>query len=72
MGFAGLTYGAVATVLGLVFIKGAVDVYRRREGAAARAAAGKLFGFRSLSLRPVRCPVGRAGSLLMDGSVTDG
>jgi heme o synthase len=50
MGFAGLTYGAVATVLGLVFIKGAVDVYRRREGAAARAAAGKLFGFSILYL----------------------
>ena len=50
LGFAGLVYGGVAILLGAVLIHLAVRVYRRREGAAAVAAAKALFGFSILYL----------------------
>ena len=45
LGFAGLLYGASAAVLGLAFVWLAVDVWRKREGAAAHKAAMRLFLF---------------------------
>jgi protoheme IX farnesyltransferase len=49
-GFAGALYGAVAAVLGLMFLLFAVDVLRHRQGAEAHAAALRLFGFSILYL----------------------
>ena len=45
MGFAGLTYGAVALVCGLVMLHLAWRVYRDREGRAASRSARRLFAF---------------------------
>lgn len=45
MGFAGVIYGAFATLLGVVFVALSVRVYRETEGAAADQAARKLFKF---------------------------
>ncbi|MEP9350341.1 heme o synthase [Xanthobacter sp. KR7-225] len=50
LGFAGAVYGGVATLLGAVLVHLALRVYRRREGAAAVAAAKALFGFSILYL----------------------
>ena len=45
LGFASPIYGAVAIVLGLVFVVHAITVWRRREGDEARKAAVSLFKF---------------------------
>ncbi|GLK76931.1 protoheme IX farnesyltransferase [Methylopila jiangsuensis] len=45
VGLGGWLYLALSSVLGLGFVLRAVAVYRRREGEAARKAAGGLFGF---------------------------
>lgn len=45
LGFASPVYGAVASVLGALFVAHAVLVWRRREGDAARKAAVSLFKF---------------------------
>lgn len=50
MGFAGLVYGVIATLLGAVFFALAVQVFRKREGAAAESAAKHLFAFSVLYL----------------------
>jgi protoheme IX farnesyltransferase len=50
LGFAGLAYGAVATGLGVAFLALAFDIYRREGGAAADAAARRLFAFSILYL----------------------
>nr|WP_246329343.1 heme o synthase [Chthonobacter rhizosphaerae] len=50
LGFAGLAYGAVAAVLGVVFLALAVQVARITEGPAARTAAMRLFFFSILYL----------------------
>jgi protoheme IX farnesyltransferase len=50
LGFASAVYGAAAAVLGAAFVWFAWNVYARREGAAARKAAGRLFGFSILYL----------------------
>jgi heme o synthase len=45
LGFAGIAYGLTSVVLGLGMVIGAIEVFRLREGAPARKAAGRLFGF---------------------------
>ena len=50
LGFAGPVYGAVAAVLGLVFVALSVRVFRRRTGPEATAACWRLFGFSILYL----------------------
>ncbi|MDQ0316713.1 heme o synthase [Amorphus orientalis] len=50
LGFAGPVYAAVAAVSGGLFVLGAVNVLRHREGKAARRACGQLFGFSILYL----------------------
>ncbi len=50
LGFAGAIYGIAAALGGAVFVALAVSVFRRREGAAGRAACGRLFGFSILWL----------------------
>jgi protoheme IX farnesyltransferase len=50
LGFAGVFYGAVSAVLGLVFIAFAYDVWRKERGAAAQQAAKHLFAFSILYL----------------------
>jgi protoheme IX farnesyltransferase len=45
IGLGGSLYLAVSVVVGLEFVRRAIAVYRVREGAEARKAAGKLFGF---------------------------
>ncbi|WP_342643023.1 heme o synthase [Rhodoligotrophos ferricapiens] len=49
-GFAGLGYLAVAVVLGILFLVGAVRVYRERQGEAAERVARRLFGYSVLYL----------------------
>jgi protoheme IX farnesyltransferase len=49
LGFAGIAYGAVAAVLGGLFMRGAWHVVRPRR-AAGEAAARRLFGFSVLYL----------------------
>src|ERR1051325_6702346 len=49
-GFAGLIYGALAAVLGLLFIAIAADAWRKRRGVAAQMAARRLFAFSVLLL----------------------
>jgi heme o synthase len=44
MGFAGIAYGLTAIVAGLLMLRDAITVYRIREGQAAAAACGRLFG----------------------------
>ncbi|SNZ05455.1 heme o synthase [Cohaesibacter gelatinilyticus] len=50
LGFAGMSYAALSSVLGLVFLIAAYRVYHLREGAPARKAAGQMFGFSILYL----------------------
>ncbi|SCW78442.1 heme o synthase [Ancylobacter rudongensis] len=50
LGMAGLGYGIVSGVSGALMLLLAVQVYRRREGAAAEVAARRLFGFSILYL----------------------
>ena len=50
LGFAGPVYGVAAALGGVAFVALAIAVFRRREGAAARAACGRLFGFSILWL----------------------
>lgn len=50
LGFAGLLYGSVATILGLAFIYFAHLVYKNDQGAAAIKAAKNMFSFSLLYL----------------------
>ena len=50
LGFAGITYGLVATAGGLGMIWCAIEILRHREGGAARKASGRMFGFSILYL----------------------
>jgi len=50
LGFAGLTYALVAAAGGLGMIWLAIEIYRRREGAPARKASGRMFAFSILYL----------------------
>jgi protoheme IX farnesyltransferase len=50
MGFAGLVYGVIAAVLGAIFFALAIEVFRKRRGAAADTAAKRLFAFSILYL----------------------
>src|SRR5882672_921492 len=49
-GFAGLIYGTLAAVLGVLFVALAIEVWRKRRGAAAPSAARRLFAFSVLYL----------------------
>jgi protoheme IX farnesyltransferase len=50
LGFGGLAYALVSSASGLVFVGLAARVWRIREGAPARKAAGRLFAFSILYL----------------------
>jgi len=50
LGMAGLGYGIVSAVTGAMMLGLVLQVYRRREGAAAEKAARQLFGFSILYL----------------------
>jgi protoheme IX farnesyltransferase len=50
LGTTGLLYTIVTALLGAAFLWHAVDVYRLREGEAARRACRRLFGFSILYL----------------------
>jgi protoheme IX farnesyltransferase len=50
LSFAGIVYGLTSLVGGLVMIWLAVDIFRRRDGAPARKAAGRMFAFSILYL----------------------
>ncbi|HWK87996.1 MAG TPA: heme o synthase [Xanthobacteraceae bacterium] len=50
LGFAGLAYGAISAVLGVIFVVFACDVWRKERGAAAQQAAKRLFAFSILYL----------------------
>jgi protoheme IX farnesyltransferase len=50
LGFAGILYGAIAALLGAIFIALAVDVRRKTRGSAAETAAKRLFAFSVLYL----------------------
>jgi protoheme IX farnesyltransferase len=50
LGFAGILYGAISAVLGLIFIAFAYDVWRKERGALAAQAAKRLFAFSILYL----------------------
>lgn len=50
LGFAGPLHGSTALVGGLIFVALALRVWTTREGAAARTACGRLFGFSILHL----------------------
>ncbi|MCK0196443.1 heme o synthase [Ancylobacter sp. 6x-1] len=50
LGMAGLAYGTVSILSGSIMLALAVQVYRRREGAMADAAAKRLFAFSILYL----------------------
>jgi protoheme IX farnesyltransferase len=49
-GFAGLAYGIIAALLGVLFVALAVEVWRKRRGTAAQSAARRLFAFSVLYL----------------------
>ncbi|HLL26168.1 MAG TPA: heme o synthase [Xanthobacteraceae bacterium] len=49
-GFAGLIYGALSAFLGVLFVALAIEVWRKRRGAAAQSAARRLFAFSVLYL----------------------
>jgi protoheme IX farnesyltransferase len=49
-GFAGLGYGAIAALLGVLFVTLAIEVWRKRRGIAAQSAARRLFAFSVLYL----------------------
>jgi len=50
MGFGGMLYTAIASILGAFFVVFAVDCYRTREGEAAERAAKHLFAYSILYL----------------------
>ena len=50
LGFAGVAYGAVALVAGVLFVAAAIRVFRSREGAAGERAARDLFAYSILYL----------------------
>jgi protoheme IX farnesyltransferase len=50
MGMAGAAFGAVATILGALFVGLALQVFRRRAAVPAAAAARRMFGFSVLYL----------------------
>jgi len=50
LGFAGPVYAATALAGGLGMLWLAIEIYRRREGAPARRAAGRMFAFSILYL----------------------
>jgi protoheme IX farnesyltransferase len=50
LGYAGLTYGVAAGVLGFIFVAMAVHVWRTRTGEAAMSAARRLFAYSILYL----------------------
>ena len=50
LGFAGILYGAISAVLGLIFVAFAYDVWRKERGALAAQAAKRLFAFSILYL----------------------
>ncbi len=50
LGFAGMTYAILSSILGAVFLIAAIRVYRLRQGAPARKAAGQMFAFSILYL----------------------
>jgi protoheme IX farnesyltransferase len=50
LGFAGLAYGVISAVLGVIFVVFACDVWRKERGAAAQQAAKRLFAFSILYL----------------------
>lgn len=50
LGFGGIAYGIVAGATGLAMVALALQVFRHREGRAAKQAAGRLFGFSILYL----------------------
>jgi protoheme IX farnesyltransferase len=50
LGFAGIVYGAVAAVSGLLFVVAAFRVFRSREGAAGERSARDLFAYSILYL----------------------
>jgi protoheme IX farnesyltransferase len=50
LGFAGIFYGIVSAMLGLIFVAFAGDVWRKERGAAAQQAAKRLFAFSILYL----------------------
>ena len=50
LGFAGIVYGAVAAVSGLLFVVAAFRVFRSREGAAGERSARDLFAYSLLYL----------------------
>jgi protoheme IX farnesyltransferase len=50
LGFAGMAYAVTAFAGGFGMLALAVAIYRRREGAAARKAAGRMFAFSILYL----------------------
>ncbi|WP_298813911.1 heme o synthase [uncultured Roseibium sp.] len=45
LGFASLFYGAASAFLGVIFVALAADIWRKREGDAAKAACWRLFKF---------------------------
>ncbi len=45
MGFAGKAYAATAVLGGLAMLWLALEIFRKRDGAPARKAAGRMFGF---------------------------
>jgi protoheme IX farnesyltransferase len=49
-GFAGLIYGTLASMLGVLFLALAIEVWRKRRGVAAQSAARRLFAFSVLYL----------------------
>lgn len=53
LGFAGPVFGIVAALGGLAFVGFALAVFLRREGVAARRAAGRMFGFSILWLAAI-------------------
>jgi protoheme IX farnesyltransferase len=50
LGFAGVVYGAVAVVAGVLFVAAAFRVFRSREGVAGERAARDLFAYSILYL----------------------
>ena len=50
LGFAGMSYAVLSSILGAVFLLGALRVYAIREGDPAKKAAGQMFGFSILYL----------------------
>ncbi|MCG8358474.1 MAG: hypothetical protein MI920_23150, partial [Kiloniellales bacterium] len=50
MGFAGLLYTVIASILGAFFVVFAVECYRKREGEEAERAAKTLFAYSVLYL----------------------